>query len=108
MQHQGDNKINSAHTLAESISMQRMIHTKYNGIQLRLAPHQLFVRNEALYLGAFNPEKKRRSDEAPSLGFFNVSGMSGVELSNATFEPIPDFNGEPPRSCDMMLVTLRL
>ena len=84
--------------IGEAIRERRAISATYNGATLDLEPYNVFVRNGALFLSAFNPHKNRRVDRDPELGTFNLSGLSDVELGDA-FTPaealaVPDENAD--------------
>lgn len=46
-----------------------------------------------MYLKALNPNKSRRHDEEPTLGKFNIAGISEVTLSDRLFTPLPSIVG---------------
>lgn len=84
--------------IGEAIRERRAISATYNGATLDLEPYNVFVRNGALFLGAFNPHKNRRVDRDPELGVFNLSGLSDVVLGKP-FTPVemlaaPNDNGD--------------
>lgn len=92
--------------LSEAILGKRMVRVRYNGAALNLAPHQVFLRHGALYLGAFNPDKNWRGPEDYRLGNFNFAGLSAVELSETSFDAIPAYDGTPPNDGDQVLVSI--
>lgn len=72
-----------ADLIGEAIRERRAISATYNGATLDLEPYNVFVRNGALFLSAFNPHKNRRVDSDPELGIFNLSGLSDVAIGDA-------------------------
>lgn len=90
--------------LSEAIIGRRLVTVQYNGAALTLAPHQVFLRHGALYLGAFNPDKTWRSPEDYRLGNFNLAGLSEVVLADTGFEPIASYDGAAPAEHDNVLV----
>lgn len=92
--------------IGDAISRRRTIEATYNGGLLQLAPHQVFVRNDALYLAAFNGEKSRRHNEEPALGGYNLAGLSGVSVTDQTFEPLSSFDQAGMRLGDHVLLTV--
>jgi hypothetical protein len=90
--------------LSDAIMGGRMVTAQYNGAALKLAPHQVFLRHGALYLGAFNPDKNWRGPDDYRLGNFNFAGLSAVELSETGFAAIPAYDGTPPGEGDQVLV----
>lgn len=89
--------------MAQAIHEKCLIEATYNGAAMRLAPHQLFVRNEALHVRAFNPQKSRAADQEPVLGVFKLDGLSGVALTDMPFDPVPSFEGQLPRPDDVLV-----
>lgn len=83
-----------------------MISAVYNANTLTLAPHQIILRNDAFYLGAVNPNKNRRVDEDPSLGYFKIDGLSQVGLTEDSFEPLPPEACVPAREDDRIIAGL--
>ena len=82
-----------------------MIQATYNGAAIELQPYQIFIRNGAVYLGAFNPSKNWRSDEDLKLGYFNISGITDLALTD-TFEPSSHLNTGLPRDGDTLLLAI--
>ncbi|QZD91444.1 MULTISPECIES: WYL domain-containing protein [Qipengyuania] len=92
--------------LAEAMRKRLMISAVYNSSALTLAPHQIVLRNDAFYLGSVNPNKSRRVDEAPALGYFKIDGLSQVSLTDETFEPLPPEACLPAREDDRVIASL--
>ncbi|HEY8604805.1 hypothetical protein [Tsuneonella suprasediminis] len=92
--------------LGEAISRRQIIEASFNGGFLRLAPHQVFVRREALYLAAFNGEKSCRYDEESAFGGYNLAGFSGVSVTDQTSEPLSYFDQAGTRLGDPVLLTI--
>ena len=98
----------SEKTVIEAIARLRLIVARYNGSEMRLAPHQLFVRHGDLFLRAFNPMKNWRSEEERRLGSFKLAGLSDIRLTEEEFEPLPDFDTAPPREDDQHLFAVAM
>ena len=79
----------------------------YNGNQMEIAPHQLFVRHVSIYLAALNPAKSRKRGEEITLGEYNLTGLTDLALSDKRFEPMPSFDGQPQRQEDRILICVR-
>lgn len=105
MQHQSDFLFVQA-VLGEAMRERRLVRATYNSAQLTLAPHQIVLRNEAFYLGAVNPNKGRRVDEDPALGYFKIDGLSQVTMAEEVFEPLPADACVPPRPDDRVIAAL--
>ncbi|AOR79906.1 hypothetical protein QUC32_05205 [Novosphingobium resinovorum] len=93
-------------TLMEAIATRKFVTARYNGNTITLAPHMLFERHGDLVVSAMNPAKARRSDEEPGLGQFKLAGLSSMELLNEHFEPLPSYDGTPPRSDDSLILSV--
>lgn len=103
MQQKLSNQAEKIELAMEAIVTRSRLEANYNNARLELHPHQLFLRNDALFLRAFNPNKSRRSDEEPSLGNYKLDGLKDLALVRETFDPLESFNGELSRSDDHSL-----
>ncbi|MDE2564120.1 MAG: hypothetical protein KGL48_17930 [Sphingomonadales bacterium] len=106
MQHPNDDPATKAEIVAKAIKTRQMIEATYNGALLTLAPHQLFVRRDSLYVGAINPQKARRQDEEPTLGVFKLAGLSKVSVTGLAFDPVTPLGGQPSQPEDMVLASV--
>jgi hypothetical protein len=89
--------------IIEAIARRLVLRADYNGGEVLLAPHQLFERHGELHLGAHNPAKSIRSDEAPKLGYFKLKGLGGIALTETPFEPLEGAGTELPREGDVLV-----
>lgn len=105
MQHKTPSKSTPIETLAEAIQTCRMLEITYNGTPMSLHPYQMFVRNGAVYLSAFNPNKNWRSQEDWRLGHFNISGISDIAIADG-FEPSSQLDTSLPREGDTLLMAM--
>lgn len=105
MQHETNFQTTQA-VVGQAMHERLMIRAIYNASELTLAPHQIVLRNDALYLGAVNPKKNRRVDEEPSLGYFKLDGLSDLALTDERFEPLPAEACGPAREGDQVIVAL--
>ncbi|MWV28206.1 WYL domain-containing protein [Aurantiacibacter rhizosphaerae] len=106
MQHETTLEKTTLATIAEAIQLKRVIMVTYNGERLQLNPHQLFARHHSVYLRAFNPAKSLRHDEDPTLGNFNIAGMSDIDVTTDAFEPLASFDAEVVKAGDNALVSV--
>lgn len=90
----------------EAIARRLLIRAQYNGTQILLAPHQLFKRHDELFIGALNTGKAWRSEDERRLGYFKLKGLSGLELTEDAFEPLPDAGTALPRETDTLLFSV--
>lgn len=93
-------------TLMEAIARQRIVETRYNGEQIRLAPHLLYERHGDLFIGALNLGKNWRDDDEPRLGQFKLAGLGGAELLDETFDPLPSYQPATPRAEDTLVMAI--
>lgn len=89
-----------------AIERRAAVKASYNGEVIELHPHQLVERNGLPYLRAINPAKARRVDEAPSLGFFHLGGLTELTLCGHSFDPIDPALTAPARETDTVLASL--
>lgn len=106
MQHEMSERAQAVETLSQAIAERRLVSTCYNGTEMELAPHQIFLRHDALFVGAFNPGKNWRSPEEHRLSYFNLSGLNGVKLRDRGFRPLEEYDGALPRPEDRPLFAL--
>ena len=92
--------------LMEAIARQQVVVTRYNGQEIRLAPHLLFERHGDLYIGALNLNKKWREYDERRLGQFKLAGLGAAELLDETFDPLPSFEPAAPRAEDTLLMAV--
>ncbi|TMM48346.1 WYL domain-containing protein [Qipengyuania marisflavi] len=106
MQHNSPTIADLGQTLAQAIRNKQMVQAVYNAVPMDLAPHQIFVRNDALYVSAFNPQKKRREDESPALGHFKIAGLTNLHLTQDQFAPLPEEGRRLPRESDQLIFAI--
>lgn len=92
--------------LMEAIARKRLVHARYNGALIRLAPHLLFERRGDLFVSALNVDKVWRSGEYPRLGQFKLAGLHAPQLADKPFDPLPGFDRAPPRAEDVVLLSV--
>lgn len=106
MNHKSQSQAEKLELLGEAIGERRVIEVTYNGNTLRLEPYQVFVRNNALYLAGFNPEKSRRHNEEMTLGGYNLAGLSHMSVTDQSFEPVSTFEDAGIRPNDHVLLSV--
>lgn len=92
--------------LLEAVARRRIVIARYNGTELRLAPHLLFERHGDLFVSAWNMNKNVRADDEPKLGHFKLVGLAEVALTEDPFEPLPSFEPQPPREDDTLVLAV--
>ena len=93
-------------TCLEAIATRKLIRADYNGAELRLAPHLLFMRHGEPFIGAFNPGKAWRSEEERRLGYFKLAGLHNLALTDEGFEPLDGADTSPPREDNELLFAI--
>jgi hypothetical protein len=92
--------------LLEAIARGVLLTARYNGQTLTLAPHALFARRGDLFVSALNLAKNRRPDDEPRLGYFKLSGLAAVELTDEPFEALPKTAALLARSEDELILAV--
>ena len=93
-------------TLMEAIARKRAILARYNGAEIKLAPHLMFERRGDLFVSALNMSKDWRADDERRLGQFKLAGLAATELLDEGFDPLPTFDAAPPRSDDTLILAI--
>jgi len=92
--------------LFEAIARKQAVTARYNGAAVKLAPHLIFARHGDLFISALNMGKEWRSEEERRLGQFKLAGLSAAEVLDETFDPLPAFDGAPPREDDVVVLAI--
>ena len=80
------------HTLFEAIALKKCVLATYNRVEMKLAPHILYKRNDSLFVDAVAVEKAGQPPREVKLGAFNLAGLNDVMLADQHFEPEPIFD----------------
>jgi len=90
----------------EAIARRVLLNAAYNGQRLTLAPHAMFARRGELYASALNLSKNWRDDEERRLGYFKVAGLAAVEVTEDSFDALPNTAGMLARTGDELLIAV--
>jgi len=90
----------------EAIARRVLLNVAYNGERLTLAPHALFARRGELYASALNLSKNWRADEERRLGYFKVTGLAAVEVTEDPFDALPNAAGMLAGAGDEVLLAV--
>jgi hypothetical protein len=71
--------------LLEAIALKKCIHATYNRVDMKLAPHILYTRNDALFVDAVALAKAGNPPREKKLGSFKIDGLSMIALSDEHF-----------------------
>lgn len=97
---------NTRITMMEAIARKRTVTARYNGNEIKLAPHLLFERHGDLFVSAFNMSKAWRTDDERRLGQFKLAGLGALRLLDESFEPLPSYEPSPPRAEDTPILAI--
>lgn len=73
--------------LLEAIALKKCITAVYNGVAMKLAPHVLYSKNNALFIDAITLEKHGEPPREKKLGAFHLQGLNALEVTGERFEP---------------------
>lgn len=73
--------------LLEAIALKKCIVATYNRVEMLLAPHILYTKNNAFYIDAVALEKNGEPPKEKKLGAFHLAGLTGLGLADRHFEP---------------------
>ena len=90
----------------EGIVRQRCIAATYNRVKVVLAPHVLFMKNDALYVGAVTIERDGQPPREPKFGLFKLDGLAGLSPTERQFEISPLFERDDERFAATALMTV--
>jgi hypothetical protein len=72
--------------LLEAIALKKCVKVRYNRVDMLLAPHILYTKNDALYVDAVALERNGLPPREKKLGAFHLAGLSELALSDQHFE----------------------
>ncbi len=73
--------------LLEAIALKKCVSTVYNGVAMKLAPHILYSKNNALFIDAITLEKHGEPPREKKLGAFHLQGLNELQIIDEHFEP---------------------
>lgn len=86
-----------APTVMEAIVRLRCVAARYNGGNVVLAPHVLFMKNDALHIGALTIERDGKVPREAKIGIFKLDGLGDLRLIERAFDVNPVFEPEDER-----------
>lgn len=89
--------IMASQALLEAIALKKYVVVTYNKVEMKLAPHILYKRNDSLYVDAVAVEKAGQPPRERKLGAFNLAGLNNVSLAEQHFERDQLFDPAAPR-----------
>lgn len=77
--------------LLEAIALKKCVTATYNNVAMKLAPHVLYSKNNALFIDAITLEKHGEPPREKKLGAFHLLGLNDLKLTEQLFEIDPLF-----------------
>ena len=68
--------------LLEAIALKKCVTATYNNVAMKLAPHVLYSKNNALFIDAITLEKHGEPPREKKLGAFHLLGLNDLKLKN--------------------------
>jgi hypothetical protein len=84
-------------TILEAIALQKCLVVTYNRVTMKLAPHILYTRDDALHIDAVALEREGQPPKEKKLGVFRLSGLNDLALTEEKFAVEPLFEPEAER-----------
>lgn len=72
--------------ILEAIALKKCVTTVYNGVAMKLAPHVLYSKNNALFIDAITLEKHGEPSREKKLGAFHLQGLNELHIIDEHFE----------------------
>ena len=74
-----------APVILEGIVRKVCVAATYNRMEVILAPHALFTKNDALYVAAATIERDGQPPREEKIGLFKLDGLVGLRLDGRAF-----------------------
>lgn len=71
--------------LLEAIALKKCVTAVYNNVAMKLAPHVLYSKNNALFIDAVALEKHGEPPREKKLGAFHLLGLNDLALTDQHF-----------------------
>jgi len=72
--------------LLEAIALKKCITLVYNNVPMKIAPHVLYSKHNAVFTAAVILEKHGVARRDKKLGAFHLSGLNELQLTDQSFE----------------------
>jgi hypothetical protein len=90
-------------SILEAIALRRHLGASYNKLELVLAPHVLYKRNDSYFIDAITVLRNGQEPKEIKVGSYNLAGLSELKVLDACFEIHPLFNRMDPKYRDNTL-----
>lgn len=78
--------------LLEAIALKKCVVVTYNRTEMKLAPHILYSKNDALYVDAVALLRNGLPPREKKLGAFHLAGLADIRLTDEHFAAEPVFD----------------
>ncbi len=89
--------------LLEAIALKKCVTATYNNVAMKLAPHVLYSKNNALFIDAITLEKHGEPPREKKLGAFHLLGLNDLKLTEQLFEMYPLFQADAEKYAGVTL-----
>ena len=89
--------------ILEAIALRRCLTARYNKLELVLAPHVLYKRNDSYFIDAITISREGAEPKEPKVGSYNLAGLSELGVLETGFDVHPLFNRMDPKYRDNTL-----
>jgi WYL domain len=87
-----DGPMSTSPILLEAIALKKCVFATYNRTEMKLAPHILYTKNDALYVDAVALTRNGVSPREKKIGAFHLSGLNDIRLADEHFQAEPLFD----------------
>ena len=95
-----------APVVLEGIVRKKCVAATYNRMAVILAPHVLFTRNDALYVGAVTLQRDGQPPKEFKLGLFKLDGLVGLSLDDRDFRISELYSADDERFAGAVLMAV--
>jgi hypothetical protein len=92
--------------LLEAIALKKCVTATYNNVAMKLAPHVLYYKNNALFIDAITLEKHGEPPREKKLGAFHLLGLNDLKLTEQLFEIDPLFQADAEKYAGVTLFVI--
>lgn len=89
--------------ILEAIALRRLLTAQYNKLELVLAPHVLYKRNDSYFIDAITLLRNGEEPREIKVGSYNLAGLSDLKVGDDNFDIHPLFNRMDPKYRDNTL-----
>jgi hypothetical protein len=78
--------------ILEAIALRQHLGARYNKLELVLAPHVLYKRNDSYFIDAITILRNSEEPKEPKVGSYNLAGLSELTVLDDKFDVHPLFD----------------